>query len=222
MTFFANIDCFMIVMPNNEASQYYANFCKPSWERVGVRVNIFDAVTPTTLHRHNQLTFSKYSNAVKYTSKGLKAPFTDTEKACWYSHFILWQECCYMNSPILILEHDTYLEHPENLWYDDNYGIIFYDKAAMGSYIIQPFFAKKLVDYVMTNVIDVGPYSTIHSFGQNYPSLQSLIVNNLHVNYNPASNQVLSSRYGNTIEHYCNMFPEHWPADHFHTFKDIE
>lgn len=216
------VDCNMIVIEGNSASEYYAEYCKPSWEHVGIKVNYFTAVTPTTLYKNNQLKFARYSSAMKYTSKQIKAPITDTEMSCWYSHFLLWQECCYNNRPMLILEHDSYLEHPENLWYDSSYGVIFYDKAAMGSYIIQPAFAKQLVDYAMGGTISNGPYATIYMLGHDRPPMRKLIVNSSHELYRAASNQVMSSRFGNTIQHYCNDHPHHWPSELFHKFKEIE
>lgn len=215
------ITCNMIVIEDNETSQYYSTYCKPSWEGVGITVNNFKAVTPSDLYKHRQLKFSKYSSALKYTSKGLKAEITDTEKACWYSHFLLWQECCFINKPMLILEHDTYLEHPEKLWYNTKYGIIFFDKAAMGSYIIQPWFAKQLIDYSFSSVIGNGPYAIIHAMGVDR-QLSSSIVNSSHHKFQAASNQVMSSKYGNTIEHYCTSFPHHWSPDQFHKFKVID
>ncbi len=203
----------MIVVEGNEASEYYSNYCIPSWEKIGLKVEKFKAVTPDDVPKIKEIRFEKYSTNLKYLNRGLKAEITDTEKAVWCSHFKVWEECCYSNEPILVLEHDTFLEYPENLWYDESYDIIFFDKAAMGSYIITPKFAKKLIDRVFVSRIGGGPYGFIASMG---PS--DTIVNERHSKYNPASNQVMSEKYGNTVMHYCNLHPEHWPSEDFHKF----
>jgi hypothetical protein len=213
-------NCFMIVVEDSEASNYYASYCIPSWEKAGLKVKKFPAITPKTLVKQKELRFTKYSHARKYLNLNLKAEITDTEKAVWYSHFKLWQECCFLNQEILIMEHDSFLEHPEKLWKNDNYGIIFYDKAAMGSYAIKPWFAKKLVEVSMDTEITAGPYSFIHGFAL-HEKIVDKVVNSSHKKYVPCSNQVMSSKYGNTVEHYCNIHPEHWSQDKFHKFIEI-
>lgn len=219
-TFPEHINAYMIVVEGNKASEYYYNYCKPSWEKIGLTVNRFKAITPQTV-KHTGLRFEKYVQQAKYTTKNINADFTDTEKAVWCSHFTLWQECCYLNESIIVLEHDTYLEKPENLWYDPSYGMIFYDKAAMGSYLITPIIARELVEYAYSIKIWGGPYGSIQTFRHNH-KIEDLIVNDQHEKYNPASNQVMSKTYGNTVDHYCNLHPEHWPADRFHKFIEIE
>jgi hypothetical protein len=130
-------------------------------------------------------------------------------------------ECCFKQEPLVILEHDCFLKKPDNLWYHDNYGIIFYDDAAMGSYVIQPWFAKMLVKFCMDITISSGPYSIIHILGFKTNMLHK-IVNKSHRKFKPASCQVMSKRYGNTIEHYSNLHPEHWPDDSFYKFTEID
>lgn len=208
-----NIDTYMIVVEGNEASEYYANYCVPSWESFGLKVKRHRATTPKDLKKRNELKFFKYSKNAKYVEKNINAEITDTEKSVWYSHFFLWQECCFLNKPILILEHDTFLEHPERLWFDEKYNIIFFDKAAMGSYIITPKFAYRLIESAMNTTIGGGPYGFISTFKP-----KDLVVNDQHKKYSAASNQVMSEKYGNTIEHYCNLHPEHWSAKDFHNF----
>ena len=203
MDIFKDIECYSIVIKGDERSEYYYEYCKPSWERLGVTVNKFNAVTPSTLKREKELNFKPYSGATKYVRKGLKVEITPTEKACFYSHFKLWQHAAFSNKPIMILEHDSFLEKLENMWYDDKYGIIFYDAAAMGSYVIQPNFARDLILWLYSQKIDGGPYSYIYEFGLENKRSED-IVNDRHSLYNVASNQVMSRKYGNTIEHYSN------------------
>ncbi len=211
MNFPSNIKCYSIVIDGDDRSEYYFNYCKPSWENEGISVEKFKAVVPADIRRKKELRFSKYSSAVKYVKRGIKAEITETEKACFYSHFYLWKESVFLNKPILVLEHDSFLESPNNLWYEDKYGIIFYDKAAMGSYIIHPDIAKKLIDYVYSIYISVGPYALIYFFGVKFGYTDS-IVNDRHPKFIPASNQVLSNKYGNTISHYSDgnaLFNQH-------------
>lgn len=213
---------YMIVVKSSDASTYYANYCIPSWESVGTSVCIFPAVTPDNLSMCSDLRFARYSSMVKYVKKNIKAEITPTEKSCWCSHFVLWKRCVEMNEPILIIEHDSLLIDKTRLWCDEYYGIIFYDKAAMGSYMIYPWFAKTLVDVAMCTKISTGPYAFIATVADML-GLKDRVVNDQHSKYNPASNQVMSNKYGNTIDHYSNLHPEIFPKQTYgHEFVVID
>lgn len=199
-----SISTHMIVVDGNEKSDYYYQYCSPSWQELGLEVNKFKAVTPKTLKREYELNFSKYSRSGKYVSQGIKADITDTEKACFYSHYKLWQEAVYQKQPFLILEHDCLLLEPDKFWTDDSHGIIFYDKAAMGSYVIYPSFAKMLVQYCMQHTISTGPYAMIEQMCREYKIMDQL-VNVTHEKFNPISDQVMSRKYGNTVTHYSDI-----------------
>lgn len=201
------IECKIIVIKDSEASNYYANYVRKSWEDVGFIVTNFDAVTPEKLSKSKELNFSKYSSQKKYLERNIKKIVSDSEKACWYSHYLLWEECYFNNSPLLVLEHDSLLICPENLWFDDSYGIIFFDAAAMGSYIITPKFAKNLIIKARSSLISMGPYGFISHF--------DLVVNDLHKKYKIASNQVMSKKYGNTITHFEGIDPEQFGTHNF-------
>lgn len=217
---FPDINGHMIVVKDDPASEYYAKYCLPKW-RKHCNVELFDAITPKTYKKVKELTFAKYSSKLKYTIKNIKAEITETEKACFCSHYSLWLECFYQQKPIIVLEHDCYLQCPEKLWYDNKYGMIFYDNAAMGSYIIQPWFAEKLVKHLLELTISCGPYAIIHSFIQK-ENMDDLVVNKSHNMFAAAADQVMSKKYGNTIEHYSNLHPEHWTEKHFHKFIEID
>ena len=210
----------MIVIKGNEASEYYADYCIESWKKIGLDVKRFDAVTPETLKNVTGLSWNKYISSVKYDRANVKVEFTDTEKSCFYSHYMIWKKCIDKNEPVMVLEHDSYLETPENLWYDSNYGIIFYDKAATGSYIIFPWFAKMVVEYLKKTKIKAGPYATIDSFAKKQ-NMRDKVVTVMHKKYKAASNQVMSDVYGNTIEHYCNLYPELFNPKKYHKFIKI-
>jgi Glycosyltransferase family 25 (LPS biosynthesis protein) len=210
----------MIVIKDNKASEFYAEYCKKSWKNIGLEVNKFDAITPKDLQNLNKIKWYKHSLQKKYTKLKINVDITETEKACFYSHYTLWEKCVKKQLPIMILEHDSYLESPENLWFDLEYGIIFYDKAAMGSYIIMPWFAQLLINYIKTIYIGCGPYSVIASCGRNN-RISSKVINDTHKKYKAASNQVMSEIYGNTIEHFCNSNPELFNPEDFHKFIKI-
>lgn len=220
MRFPTNIDCYIIVIKNNEASEYYANYCIKSWSSFGLDVKIFDAVIPEMLPNLTYLKWTKYSTQDKYRNKGLKVKITDTEKACFTSHYLLWRKSAIENKSIFILEHDAYLEKPENLWYDENCGIIHFDKAAMGSYVIMPWFAKKLINEIKTIKIGTGPYGYLLNFSV-LANLREKYINQSHPLYVAASNQVMSKKYGSTVEHYYNSDPNLIKEFGLHKFKMI-
>jgi len=100
-------DVWMIVVPNNKISNYYYQRTKKSWEKHNFKVRKFPAVTPETLHlQQNQLVFD-----TKRAGRS-KRPFTETEKAVWYSHYNAWRFAKDLKDPIIIAEHDAWLEKP--------------------------------------------------------------------------------------------------------------
>jgi hypothetical protein len=207
-------------MKDNEASEYYANYCIKSWEAFGLEVKRFDAIVPKDLQNLNELKWEKYSSSIKYLKLNINVEFTDTEKGCFYSHYMLWKKCIEKQKPIMVLEHDAYLEKPENLWFDPEYGIIFFDKAATGSYVIFPWFAEKIVNFLARNTIKIGPYATIENIAI-VEKIREKVVNVKHSMYKAASNQVMSDQYGNTIEHFCNSNRDLFNKKAFHKFKKI-
>lgn len=209
--------CFMIIIKDNETSEYYAQYCKPSWESIGISVDRFDAITPKTLKFRRELRFAKYSRANKYIKYGIQADITESEKACWYSHFSLWKESCYLDEPLLILEHDAYLENPENIILSTENDIVFFDKAAMGSYLINPNFARLLVEISIDKIIDSGPYAFI---SENFFRTHK-VIHHLHKKFRSASNQVMSRKYGNTVEHYSDLHKDKFPGLKAHKFIEI-
>jgi GR25 family glycosyltransferase involved in LPS biosynthesis len=215
-----DIDCYMIVIKGNEASEYYASYCIDSWKNVGFDVKIFDAIVPADLPSLKELTFTEYSHQKKYTDLGLKVPITDTEKACYYSHFCLWKKASRINRPLMVLEHDSYLDKPWNLWYDKMSAMIFYDEASMGSYIINPSFARGMVDKLKRMKISSGPYSMLEKYAVD-SGIESRFVNKKNPLFVAASNQVMSDKYKNTIEHYCNENTSLFRKEAFHRFIKI-
>lgn len=210
----------MIVVKDNEASEYYANYCVGSWETIGLKVQRFDAITPKDLKNLNQIRWKEYSTQIKYEKLNIKAKITDTEKACFYSHYMLWKKCIDQKEPILVIEHDSYLECPENLWFDSECGMIFYDKASMGAYVIFPWFAKLAIDYLKRTKVGGGPYAILEGCAR-VNKIMNKHVNIRHEKFKAASNQVMSDRYGNTIDHYCTSNPQLFDPEQFHEFIKI-
>jgi GR25 family glycosyltransferase involved in LPS biosynthesis len=198
----------MIIIPGNESSNYYANYCIPSWDDYGFRVEKFNAETPETICDRTDLKFARYNRSQKYFAYKLQVEITQTERACWYSHYMLWKKCIDLDRPIMILEHDAYFYKPENFWIDlDNYELIFYDKAAMGCYIITPSAAKTLVNYVTNNIISTGVLAGIHEcYSRN--KFKRKVHAHFTASIIPCVNQVYSSRYRNTIHHPSDDYPD--------------
>lgn len=149
----------MIGISDCPISKHYASICIPSWESLGYKINWFEASTPETLRkeygdvRKGELSFDKIFS----TGSPSGREFSDTEIAVWYSHYRLWQHCVEIDSPIYIIEHDTYLlrkvpdfsglrvchfgefsRTPQN----EMPGVI----AAAGSYYITPDYARILLN----------------------------------------------------------------------------
>ena len=100
----------MIGISNCPKSQYYSSLCIPSWESLGYNINWFEASTPETLRkdygdvRNGELKFGNLYSASSPEGR----EFSDTEIAVWYSHYRLWKRCVEIDSPIHIIEHDSY------------------------------------------------------------------------------------------------------------------
>lgn len=80
--------------------------CKYGWEAQGFKVNHFEAITP--INSPDFLPFGRKNRK----SHPVHRPnpivdFTRTEKAIWYSHFLLWEKCLAEDKAFVIIEHDT-------------------------------------------------------------------------------------------------------------------
>ena len=99
---------FMIVMKDNPVSMYYRGRVEESWTRAGYKLEMFDAVTPETLHKQEP----QFKFGIKKVGRGAPRELTDTEKAIWYSHRALWKLAASKRGPIIIIEHDAMLVEP--------------------------------------------------------------------------------------------------------------
>jgi len=94
-----NIEVWMIGILHSEVSRMYMEYTMDSWSEYNL--NIFPAITPRDLHNYKSLQFYKTSLR--------RRNFTDTEKAVWYSHYLLWKKCWKEKKPLIIIEHDSIL-----------------------------------------------------------------------------------------------------------------
>ena len=141
----------MIRVKGDPVSEAYAKYCSKSW--TGFDLRIYDAVTPDTLHLQSGLTFGTRSNGRE---------LTDTEKACLYSQYNLWKKCAVENIPILILEHDAYLEKPGAIEFNPHLDVQFFGQHAMEAVMFHPRFAKRLVRHCENNAVS-GPMNLVDS-----------------------------------------------------------
>ena len=85
----------MIALSGDSKSQYYSRICLDKWAELKYNIEIFEGTTPDTLGDELQFAPEKLSGS----------PFTEIEKAIWYSHFRLWRT---VKEPTYVIEHDTY------------------------------------------------------------------------------------------------------------------
>lgn len=93
------IEVWMIGISHSEVSRMYMKHTISSWNEYNLF--LFPAVTPRDLNKFSSLSFL-------YTGPK-KRQFTSTEKAVWYSHYLLWKKCWEEKKPLIIIEHDSIL-----------------------------------------------------------------------------------------------------------------
>ena len=139
----------MIRVMGNSVSEQYARYCSKSWEGFGLKY--YDAITPDTLGAQRGLNFG---------TRGNGRELTDTEKACFYSQYLLWKKCAVENVPILILEHDAWLENPSAITFNPNLEVQFFGQHAMEAVMFHPRFAKRLMNRIAKNKVS-GPMQLV-------------------------------------------------------------
>jgi len=139
----------MIRIPNNPVSERYAQKASASWE--GFNLRYYDAITPETLSAQSGLTFGK---------RGNDRELTDTEKACFYSQYNLWKKCAVENVPILILEHDAWLQKPSAINFNPDLQVQFFGQHAMEAVMFHPHFAKRILNHVARHPVS-GPMTLV-------------------------------------------------------------
>lgn len=144
-----DFDIWMIRMKGDRKSELYANYCAKSWTDAGFHVNFFDAITPKDLHNYKHIKFEKQIN--------------EPEKGCFLSQWLLWEKCWKEDRPILVLEHDAYLENPEVISYNPHVDITYFGQHCMEACLYRPSFAK-FIWKVVTEDTNKGPFSMVEHF----------------------------------------------------------
>ena len=138
----------MIAISDNPISMYYRKEVLPSWVNHGFKVNHFEAVTPRNM-----------PDFLPFYMKRKQRPFTETEKAVWYSHYALWSKCWETKTPLIVVEHDIRLLSPlEDEIFENRIACLSHDcrprrpgnepeelKLAGGAYYITPDISRKLM-----------------------------------------------------------------------------
>lgn len=198
------IESYIIVVKDNPASEYYYNLVLPLWHQLGIQPTRFDAHTPQTISP--DLIFGDCYFA-GYDGKGHKKQHTPTEKACFSSHYALWNKCWDNGSRMLILEHDAYPVDSSRIF--DNEDFAFYGLArGMGAYVIAPSLAGVLVDRIQyhKDVIDTGPlgfidYACRQQFKRGIRKEMKMSAGDIR-DMNMPVRHAFNPQYGLTIDHY--------------------
>ena len=181
----------MIRIKDDPISEAYAAYCSPSWE--GFNLKYYDAITPETLHLQSGLTFGKKNNR----------DLTDKEKACLYSQYNLWKKCAVENVPILILEHDAWLEKIGPISFNPYLEVQFFGQHAMEAVMFHPRFAKRLMKHLSENEVK-GPMNLVDGllgyFNKGEQSRYALPHSRFMGRLAPVRS-VLDPNIGNTIDH---------------------
>jgi len=190
MKHLSNLPAFMITITGNEVSEYYTNFVTPLWNKLGIDIERFEAVTPETLHQY-PLTFGNREDNNVST--------TQTERAGTCSHYLLWKKCIEMNQRIFILEHDAYPVPEYNDDFFDNTDYEYYGFApGNAAYVIDPVFAAHLCNIIENRVICGGTLAQVHHFSK--PPRKALYDFTKPM-FEMKVKQLISKRYGTTSNH---------------------
>jgi hypothetical protein len=146
----SDFDIWMIRVKDNEKSEIYAKYCAKSWTDAGFEVNFFDAVTPDTLHLGKHLDFDKKHKPA--------------EKGCFISQYLLWKKCYEEDRPILVLEHDAYLENPEMIIYNPGLAMQYLGQHCMEAVLYNPWWAKEMCKLAETLSDLRGPFGMVEHF----------------------------------------------------------
>lgn len=123
------------------------------WEKQGFKINLFPAITPNLISKIiPQLNFSTKQLKV---NKAAPVGFSDTEKAIFYSHYMLWKKSYDENKALMILEEDAIpIKSIPKIWDIERISLLGIPVAT--GYIITPIKGKALIDDIQTRTIK-GP-----------------------------------------------------------------
>lgn len=96
---------YIITLKGNDISEKLSKRCQQSCINVGMNYNIWEGFDgkKETIQIPEHSKNSDILKLIKITDHYL----TKTEVACFLSHLSLWIQCCIIDKPIVILEHDS-------------------------------------------------------------------------------------------------------------------
>jgi len=205
---------YAIVIRDDPRSEFYFEKITPVWKQLQINLQRFDAHTPGTMP--DTLTFHRNeANKYKHLPSQSKE-FTETEKACWYSHYALWKRCIELDRPIVVIEHDTVPFNPDLLFYSNKEWFRSYDKGAMGCYMIKPLMADFICRITEKDGVYSGPMGHIEYWYGQFAGGGSLqygerFVGPITNGYTPACTQIMRKDVGSTVDHYGGTVAEDDP-----------
>ena len=167
----------MIYLKDNQTSEEYKKIVSPSWINAGFNLEYQQGITPETFHR-SKITL-RFGN--KQSGRNAGKPFTETEKAIWYSHVKMWEIASRKSNPYIIIEHDVMLLKHIDLADIKKYPILGlchngllsnkpkkgYRISAGGAYMLSRDIAKKMISN-LPNKIVTNSDAYIHSYITKY------------------------------------------------------
>ena len=186
----------MIRIKDHSVSEAYANHCAKSWKNFNLKM--YDAITPETLHLESGLTFGKRGDG-----HGGERDLTDTEKACFYSQYNLWKKSVIENVPILILEHDAWLEKPNVIQFNPHLEVQYFGQHAMEAVMFHPKFAKRLINHCTTHPIK-GPMTLVDGllgFSRKKQQSRYALPHARYMGMNAPVKSIIDPNLGATVDH---------------------
>lgn len=147
---------YMLRMSHHPVSMWYAGRTYESWTKAGYEVNIVEAVTPETMKE--ELKYVGFEFDIKRGGQRQR-PFTEAEKAVFYSHAKILRLAKANENPSIILEHDAVLRDGPI----ENFDITNFDACPLCktnlywpavAYWIKKRTAKYLLEHMVSQVID--------------------------------------------------------------------
>jgi hypothetical protein len=143
----------IIGMKHNPISQRYLETIIPNARKMlSCEIEVMEAIRPgDPIIDHDKF------SAIKGPTKGTKdKPWSETEKAVWYSHICAWKKILDQeDDAVWVLEHDAFVSIPPKF----HYGINSIWGNAVGqarAYVMRPFIIERMLkDFENAKVIDM-------------------------------------------------------------------
>ena len=198
-------------MSSNDISRAYMDISIPNIEDKTLEpVVVWEATTPETLPE-GPLNFGILKPTV---DRPFGKEFTDTEKACWYSHFLLWQHIVDKNEPAYIFEHDVVLDNTNvlpDIWYYHIVHLAY--PGSMEAYFITPYGASRYIEAAKKNPLRDQTDTWANNLLTGSPQMK-------RISYSPEWKISQSLKFGTTIDHNgTQVSPEVEVPEHLKNLK---